>query len=117
MNQNLVTLAQAQRHLKRDEDQVGQPDPDLEIMIAAASQLIFTYLKDYVATFTDTAGYVLLDSSQIPIVPPVVRSATLVTIGYFDRNRDADVDEAFAKGDLPAPVRAILGTVRVPTIA
>lgn len=117
MSQNLVTLEQAQRHLRRDEDQIGAPDPDLEDKIAGASAAVLSYLKSGADLFTDTAGDVLVDSSGIPIVPRVVRSATLILIGYLDRVRNDDSEDSFKPGFLPSPVVSLLYPMRQPTVA
>lgn len=117
MSRDLVSLEQAQRHLKRDEDQIGQPEPDLAIFVSAASEVVLQYLKDNAALVTDTFGYVPQDSQGVPLgVPANIKNATLVLIGYLDMNRDSDDDKGFDGGHLPQPVKAILSTLRVPTL-
>lgn len=116
MSSNLVTLEAARLHLRRDSDDTG-PDPDLEGLIAGASAAVLGYLKSAADAFLDTSGNVLVDSSGTPLVPDVVRSATLIMVGYLDRIRDSDGDEAFRPGYLPAPVMALLYPLRTPTVA
>lgn len=117
MSQNLVSLEQAQRHLRYDEDRIGVADPDLEAKIAGASAAVLDYIKTAADAFTDSSGQVLVDSSGTPIVPAQVRSATLILIGYFDKVRDEDSEKAFRPGFLPSPVQALLYPLRTPTLA
>lgn len=117
MSQNLVSLEQAQRHLRFDEDQIGVPNPDLEAKIAGASAAVLDYIKGAADAFTDTAGNVPVDTAGVPLVPPVVRSATLILIGYLDRVRDDDSENSFKPNFLPAPVQALLYPLRLPTAA
>jgi hypothetical protein len=118
VNQNLVSLEQAQRHLRCDQDQIGQPDPDLEAKIAGASAAVLEYLKSAADEFTDSSGEVLTDSSGTPLgIPAQVRSATLILIGYLNLVRDEDTESAFRPGFLPAPVQALLYPLRRPTLA
>lgn len=116
MSQDLVSLEQAQNHLRRDD--VGVADPDLSGNISAASALIISYLKDAADSFTDTAGNVFHNTAGEALgVPPFVIQATLVLVGYLDKNRNSDKDDAFDTANLPRPVRALLNTIRVPTLA
>lgn len=118
MSRDLVSLEQAQRHLKRDDDQIGQPEPDLAIFVSSASEIVLQYLKDKAALVTDTFGEVPQDSQGVPLgVPANIANATLVLIGYLDLNRDSDDEKGFDAGHLPSPVRALLSTFRVPTLA
>lgn len=116
MSKNLVTLEQARQHLRRDSDDTGA-DPDLEGLIAGASAAVLNYLKSAADAFLDTSGSVLLDSSGTPVIPYEVRSATLIMVGYLDRNRDENKDDAFKPGFLPSPVTALLYPLRAPTVA
>jgi len=117
MSRMLVTLDEARVHLRRDEDDVGA-DLDLQAKIMGASEAVLSYIKASADTFLDTAGQVLVDSAGTPIgVPDVVRSATLIMVGYLDRVRDDDPDKAFRPGFLPTPVMALLYPLRTPTVA
>ena len=112
----LVTLQQARDHLRSDTD---ADDNDLLLKIEAASELIADYLKPAgMASFTDSAGYVLEDSNGDPLgVPRRVKAAALLMVGYLYKDRDANTDNAFSMGFLPAPVTALIYSRRVPTAA
>jgi hypothetical protein len=94
---DLVTLAQAQSHLRNDSD---ADDAWLEMMIPAISGAVLSWLKQdwraYVAA-TDADGEVIVDSNGDPIpfedsngmtVKPQVMAAVLVELGQQYRFRD-----------------------------
>lgn len=110
----LVTLEQASMHLRRDTD---DDDSDLSIKIKAASILVIRYLKDAV-TFLDSADEVEYDSAGDPLVPEDVQSATLLIIGaLYDSRGDNSEADFFEGGKLPPAARALLDTLRKPTMA
>lgn len=116
MSRDLVTLAQARAHLRRDEDDTGA-DSDLQDKITGASEAVLQYLKSGADAFLDTDGQVLEDNSGSPVVPGAVRSAVLILVGYLDRARDDNPDGAFEFNNLPKPVQALLYPLRTPTLA
>jgi len=94
---DLVTLAQAQSHLRTDSD---ADDAWLEMMIPAISGAVLSWLKQdwraYVPA-TDADGNVIVDSNDDPIpfedsngmtVKPQVMAAVLVELGQQYRFRD-----------------------------
>lgn len=112
----LVSLDQARAHVRSD---TTADDADLTGKIAGASAAVLTYLKT--PAWADSSGLVPVDSSGVAFdVPDDVQMATLLLIGEFYRNRDADqngpVDESYGFGFLPRPVVALLFPYRVPTI-
>lgn len=114
----LVSLETASEHLRRD---TTDDDADLELKIKAASRAVVTYLKT--PSFADSNGDIPEDSNGIAIeVPEDVQAATLLLIGEYYRNRDADagqtgkVPEQFGYGYLPQAVIALLFPYRSPTV-
>lgn len=109
----LVTLQQASDHLRRDTD---ADDNDLILKIEGASEAVAAYLKTAgMASFTDSAGDLILDSNGDAVgVPRQIQSATLLMVGHLYRDRDADSDKAYEMGYLPRPVTALLFSLRDP---
>lgn len=111
----LVSLDEAKRHLRVDHD---DENADLELKIAAASELIVDYLKDAANAFLDSQGEPEIDSAGQPVgIPFKVKAATLLMVGYLYRDRDGDPDKAYEMGFLPRPVTAMLYSKRKPTMA
>lgn len=115
----LVSLEVASSHLRRD---TTADDPDLELKIKAASKAVVTYLKT--PSFADSNGDIPEDSNGIALdVPEDVQVATLLLIGEYYRQRDANagqtglVNEQYGYGYLPQAVIGLLYPYRVPTIA
>lgn len=98
-----TTLEELKPALRIDHE---DDDTMLEILIKASSQLVSEYLKDSAP-----------ESDYPAEVPERVRLATIMLVGYFYRNPDADPEKAFDPGYLPAPVQSILYPLRKPTIA
>ena len=111
----LVNLDQAKDHLRIDND---AGDNDLILKIKGASRAVMRYLKsEGVESFTDSAGDVFEDTSGVAMdVPEDVQSATLLLLGYLNRDRDADGDKAYSMGYLPAAVTALLYSLRDPAL-
>lgn len=108
----LVSLQQVKSHLRID---TADGDADILAKAKAASAAIVRYLKEPVF-WSGSSGVIETDSAGIAIdVPEDVQIATLLLIGYFDRQRDEDEENSYAEGRLPQPVRALLPE-RVPTI-
>jgi hypothetical protein len=118
MSRALLTLAQAKRHLQIDVyEPESEPDPeagvhDKEIMekVEEASEAVLAHLKD--PDFLDSDGCVVVYD-----VPPLVRAAAKLMLGYLWEHRDEDAEGAYAGGKLPAGVRALLASMRTPTLA
>jgi hypothetical protein len=107
----LVTLEQARAHLRVD---TTDGDADILGKVKAASRAVVTYLKS--PSFSDSSGAIPEDSAGIAIdVPEDVQLATLMLIGYFDRQRDEDGGHEYEQGYLPRPVMALLYPYRTPT--
>jgi hypothetical protein len=128
----LVTLAQAQSHLRVDSN-----DDAVEIigMIKAASKAVLNYLKgafvyeplldSYGDAILDSSGdpIAALDSSGDPIVQDEIQMATLILIAVFYRNREGyDTGnsrvgkELFQPGYLPEAVKSLLYPLRTPAL-
>lgn len=118
MSRALLTLAQAKRHLQIDvyepesepDPEAGVHDAEIKEKLEEASEAVLAYLKD--ADFLDSDGCVVLND-----VPANVRAAAKLMLGYLWEHRDEDAQGAYADGKLPAGVRALLGPLRVPTLA
>lgn len=109
----LVTLQQAQDHLRIDADSVNTSE--LTIYIKAASQSVVRYLGDGADVFLDTNGDPVFDSSDLLDGYEDVQSAVLLLVGYLYKNRDNNAGNEFSNY-LPAPVIALLYPLRDPTI-
>jgi hypothetical protein len=108
----LVSLEDARSHLRLD---TTDGDADITLKIKAASRAVVTYLKS--PSFADSSGAIPEDTSGVAIdVPEDVQIATLMLIGYFDRQRDEDSGHEYEPGYLPRPVTALLYPYRVPTV-
>jgi hypothetical protein len=108
----LVTLEQVKAHLRIVH---SSDDVDLTGKIHAASAAVIEYLKDGALEFLDSSGRVEVDSSGDPVgVPDVVQTATLIMVGYLNKDRDEDTDHAYEMGYLPKPVMAMLYRKRDP---
>lgn len=122
----LVTLAEAQKHLRVDTD---ADSDDLALKVRAASGAVMNYLKSgspYIpavdsagATLFDSAGRIIpaVDASGEPLVRWEVKDATLIMVGYLYRLRDDNEDGAYEMGFLPKPVTALLYSLRDPALA
>lgn len=108
----LVTLQQAKDHLRIDND---ADDADLELKIRAASGSVLNYIRSGADVFLDSSGEAALDSNGIAIgIPVEIQQATLLLLGYFYRDRDADSEGAYEMGYLPRAVTALLYPHRDP---
>lgn len=110
----LVTLQQAKDHLRVDTD---DGDSDLSLKIEAASGAVLNYIRSGADIFLDSTGEPALDSNGGAIgIPREVQQATLLLLGYFYRDRDADSEKAYEMGYLPRPVTALLYPHRDPVV-
>lgn len=116
MTAELVTLDLAKQHLQLTHD---QQDEVVELLIAAASELIIEYLKDAAYEFTDTSGERLEDSSGLVAIPARVQLATLtlIAIGFAHRGEDGGSMAQFTASSLPPQVTAYVSMMRTPTLA
>lgn len=97
MTINLITLQEAQDHLRIDDS----TDPVVSGYIAAASAAIYTYIGD---------GIYVDPEAALPVVRDDVKSACKLLVGDFYRYREAtgaDIDSE-AYGFLPRYVTALL---------
>jgi hypothetical protein len=101
MTYRLVSLTEAQRNLRYEDDDVPT---DLGQLVEDASQIIINYLDACAlgiaegwtdssgAPLTDSIGDPLTDSSGNSIIPGSVRRATLLVIGALDKDREGQTD-------------------------
>jgi hypothetical protein len=107
----LVPLSLARAQIRSD---INDDDLLLTQYIKGASNAIADYLKDYL---WDSSGTIPEDSNGVATdLPEVVKTATLLLIGYFYRQRDEDPNKEFEPGWLPRPVTALLYPLRTPTV-
>jgi hypothetical protein len=109
----LVTVQQAQDHLRIDDDSLNASE--ITVYIKAASQAIVRYLGAGADVFFDANGDPIFDSSDLLDGYEDVQSAVLLLIGYLYKNRDNNQGNEFSNY-LPAPVIALLYPLRDPTI-
>lgn len=121
----LVTMAQAKRHLYIDEDDTSR-DEDILDKIEEASAAVISYLQSHADDFTSTGGIINLDSNYevVPDSPGVhvpfqIRAATLqlLTALFENRGDDGGAQSKFEPGYLPPSVTALLYPLRIPVIA
>lgn len=120
----LVSYAEVVKHLRLDTD---ADRSDVELKIEASSAAVISYLNAHkdpsVYAAVDSNGDIIVDSNGDPVsVKKQVMQATLMTVGYFYRERDGSneykVDAQFGFGyELPAGPAALLYSLRVPTLA
>lgn len=108
---SLVSLALVKAVLRVDAD---DDDVMLQLLIEAASVAIITHLKSQAAQLVefDSAGEVVNEDE----LPPAISMATIILVGYWYREPDADENKAFGEGALPAPVIALLLPLRDPAL-
>lgn len=105
----LITLEEAKRHLRVDDE---SDDSDIELKTHAASGAVRNYLKSAADAYFDADGAVIAD-----VVPFEVKAATMLMLGYLYKDRDENADGAFDQGYLPKPVTALLYPLRDPAFA
>lgn len=108
----LVSLAEAKDILRFEHDDT-ESESRLTLAIGAASQSILRYLKSTGDEYRNTTGAIVLGN-----VPYDIRWATAALAGMMDQNVDGNEGGLFPdKGYLPAPIEAVLHSLREPTLA
>lgn len=111
----LITLADAARYVRQDS---SDDDTLLNALIEAASDMVVNYLGENAESWLASTGEPHEDSNgNVLYVPEAVKAAVRYLVGWMYRNRDADPDQAWQPGYLPAPVTAMLYPLRDPTLA
>lgn len=118
----IVALEEAKAHLRVTED---SEDGYIAGLCAAASAAVLRYIGDNASSFLDTSGEAspILDSSDLIVsydIPADIRHASLILIGEWFKNREAEqdgaVDSQYGYGYLPRPVVALLYPYRTPVL-
>lgn len=118
MSVDLVSLAQAQDHLR---DYYAENEGHIALLITAASRACLKYLDGGEDAWADSDGQIAQDSNGVPLlVPEDIQAACLLLIGEFYRNRDGEqmgeINSQFGYGFLPRPVVALLFPHRSPVV-
>lgn len=104
----LVDLDQAKaRLLFNDAD-----DEDVELAIHSASAAVMNYLHVAHTNYDDSSGDVDLES-----VPFEVKQAVIALVGIWKRDPAGTEMDKWEPGYLPAPVTALLYSLRDPVLA
>ena len=116
---NLITLDQANDHLRLDLSSDGNSPPDysgdpqaaeLSRKIEEATDIVL----DYIASYVLRTG---ADWDEIT-VPPGIRAATLMVLAWlWDHRGDDETDQGAADGYLTRPVTSLLHRYRDPSLA
>ena len=126
---NLVTLEQAREQLRSDS---SDDDDYLKVKISAASSAVLEYITASIwEPQRDNEGRPLIgpEGKEIPLVDEggkkvvrlLVQQATLLTIGYFYRERDGSqefrvADQSGYGYALPQAATSLLYSMRKPTV-
>lgn len=110
MDQNIISIQEADDHLRLS---LNSPDPrraDLESKLDAAVAFVYSILKQPVPSMTD---------SPQPVIDHQVRAAILIALAGLWDGRDPSV-EIFSSdfwGDKPNPIFSLLSRNRDPSMA
>jgi hypothetical protein len=115
----IVTVQQAQDHLSIP---YGQQEEDLELKIAAATQLVCEYISQRRDEDEQDAWILEIESWSLgsPEAPRIVVMAILVQVGELYRFRGDDAGSDAPKGDTgePSPlVKRLLSRYRSPSLS
>lgn len=114
------TLEEARDHLRLD---TADEDNYVSLLIHSASAAVYGYIKGSSPDWLDSSGEPFVDSSGHADVPPDVRNATLLMVGYLFKDRDnnglykQNTGGNFEHGYLPRPVIGMLYRYRMPGLA
>lgn len=117
----LVTLASVKQSLRIDHD---DDDGLLILLISAASRRVVQFVKGEAGEIfgIDSPPNTIAQSPNSPpddisLVSEEIQAAINYLVGVLYSNPDGDAANNFSGGELPRPVKALLKTRRVPTIA
>lgn len=103
-----VSLEQAKEHLRIDED---YGDADLTLKIQGGSAALLNYIQGSRDKVVDEDGSLIEGETLFRL-----QTATLVLLGYLDRNRGGEEEEKLQQGELPFAVTMLIYDLRRPTI-
>lgn len=104
----LVTTEQVKKHLNIDDDYYDD-DIDLKIMVASAA--ILAYMQGSRQLVVDESGK-LIEGETLSRV----QGATLILVGWLDRNRGGEENDRITQGELPFSITMLIYDLRRPTI-
>lgn len=104
----LVTLDEAKKHLRIDED---YGDSDLTLKIQGGSAALLAYIQG-------SRDKVVAENGDLIEGEALTRmkTALLVLLGYLDRNRGGEEEEKLKQGELPWSVSMLIYDLRRTTI-
>lgn len=121
MSTMLVSVERVKAALRYDH---SDEDAILEFTIQAASRIVLNYLKMDESSFAgsdyDTDGDYPVESDGVLIgmdAFPDVQAATIFMVGVLRRDPDGAEMDKWERGYLPAPVCALLYSLRDPALA
>lgn len=110
----LVSRDKVKKALRIDSDD----DNDLlDLLISAASRRIVRHLKGQAGELLSIDSPPDSPPNDLDAVPEDVQGAVIFLTGILYRSPDNDTDDAFADGELPKPVKAMLRPLRDPALA
>lgn len=110
----LVSLARTKQMLRVDH---SDDDALLELLIGGASRAVQRYLKGQAGTVLSVDSPPDSPPNDLSVVNDDVQVAVIMLVGFLYRNPDNDLDGAFERGYLPAPVVTLLYPLRDPALA
>lgn len=110
----LVSLERVKQALRIEHD---DDDLWLPVLISGASRAVVRHIKGQAGDLLSIDSPPNSPPDDLEAVPEDVALAVIMLTGIVYRSTDQDVEGAFAEGELPAPVRAMLRLLRDPTMA
>ncbi|WP_159873957.1 MULTISPECIES: head-tail connector protein [unclassified Raoultella] len=104
----LVTLIQAKKHLRIDDD---AGDDDLLLKIQAGSAALLSYIQGSRDKVVDDEGKLIEGEPLLRMQESLLR-----LLGYLDRNRNGEEEEKLKQGELPFSITMLIYDLRQPTI-
>jgi hypothetical protein len=110
----LVSLTRVKQalHIEHTDDDLWLP-----VLISAASRAVVRHLGSQAGALLQIDSPPNSPTDDLDDVPEDIALAVIMLTGIMYRSTDQDIENAFADGELPNPVRAMLRLMRDPTMA